>query len=64
MIPVLEGAVSRGEYSLMRTLSGQNVSYIDNNYLFDSENEKKSFININTREDYNIAKKYTGVSDG
>ncbi len=30
---------------------------------FDSENDKKCFININTREEYNLAKKYTGVSD-
>jgi len=64
LITALDRAVDSGQYGLMKVLAELNVLYLDNNSLFHSENEKKSFININTREDYNRAKKYTGVSDG
>jgi len=64
VINVLEDAVSRQDYGLMRNMRKLDVLYLQNKYLFDSENEKKSFININTRDDFNVAKKYTGESNG
>ncbi|PLX71443.1 MAG: hypothetical protein C0602_01135 [Denitrovibrio sp.] len=64
LIDALDKALEAGQYGLMKTLAELNVWYLDNNSLFDSENEKKSFININTRDDYNFAKKYTGDKNG
>jgi len=61
---LLEEALSAGEYSLMKTVELTKAVYLDDLSLFDSENEKKSFININTRDDFNFAKKYTGDFNG
>lgn len=64
VIPAFEKAVEEGNYSLIQTLKACRTVHLDNFSLFDSENEKKSFININTREDYELAKKHTGASYG
>lgn len=64
IVPHLDEAVEKGDYSLMKTVKKLDVVYLDEDSLFSSENEKKSFININTREDYDFAKKYTGDSNG
>lgn len=64
VLETFEQAVSDGEFSLIKALKRCRVFYPENTGLFDSENEKKSFININTREEYETAKKYTGDSDG
>lgn len=64
VIPVFENAVKQEDFALKKALRNVKTVYLDKNSLFRSENEKKSFININTREDYDLAKKYTGVSDG
>ncbi|ADD68437.1 molybdopterin-guanine dinucleotide biosynthesis protein A [Denitrovibrio acetiphilus DSM 12809] len=63
VIPAFEKALAAEEYSLMKALKDLDVVYLNNEHLFCSESEKKSFININTREDYLLAKRYTGVSD-
>ncbi|PLX69465.1 MAG: hypothetical protein C0603_00625 [Denitrovibrio sp.] len=63
IIEALEECVGAEKYGLMKAMQRLNVNYLSEKKLFDSENDKKCFININTREDYNLAKKYTGVSD-
>jgi len=60
VINTLEDAVSRGDYTLMRNLKKLNVMYVENKSLFDSEIEKKCFININTKEDFDLAIKSRG----
>lgn len=51
MIPVFEDAVSRGDFSLMKSFDRAKVVYLDESQILSSENEKKSFININTEAD-------------
>jgi len=63
IIEPFERAVSEEKYSLMKAVKDLNVVYLEASHLFNSENDKKCFININTREEYNLAKKYIGVSD-
>ncbi|MGD9809606.1 MAG: molybdenum cofactor guanylyltransferase [Deferribacterales bacterium] len=64
VINMLEDAVSKGDYALMKNLKKSNVMYIENKSLFDSEIEKKCFININTKEDFDLAIKSRGESHG
>lgn len=64
VISHLDDAVAREDYSLMKNLKKLDVVYIENKSLFDSENEKKCFININTKEDFDYAIKYRGESHG
>lgn len=51
MIPVFERAVELGEFRLMQAFDGMNVIYLDEKRILSSENERKSFININTEQD-------------
>jgi len=64
IIKTLEEAVAEGKYSLMKTLITKKVMYCDNKYLFDSEKEEKSFININTIIDFEEANKFSGETNG
>jgi molybdopterin-guanine dinucleotide biosynthesis protein A len=55
LIPLLEKQIEAGNYRLTDVLNLSNVVYLKNNDIFASENEKKSFININTKDDLETA---------
>jgi molybdopterin-guanine dinucleotide biosynthesis protein A len=62
IIPHLEKSVAAGSYSIMKLLVELDVKFPDEKFLFESKNDEKCFININTREDYYAANKYIGVN--
>jgi molybdopterin-guanine dinucleotide biosynthesis protein A len=61
ILGIFEKAIAEERFSLMKALAKGNTLFMDEKDLFDSESEKKSFININTIEEYEKAlKAYKG----
>ncbi|WP_415238280.1 molybdenum cofactor guanylyltransferase [Seleniivibrio woodruffii] len=58
MIPVFEKQVAAGNFRLMDAFALSDVVYLDEGQTLASENEKISFININTKDDLTAAQDY------
>lgn len=58
LIPILEKQIADENYRLTAALDLSNVVYLYDSDILASENEKKSFININTKEDLEAAIDY------
>lgn len=58
LIPILEKQIADENYRLTAAFDLSNVIYLHESDILASENEKKSFININTKEDLEAAIDY------
>ncbi|MGE4266288.1 MAG: molybdenum cofactor guanylyltransferase [Deferribacterales bacterium] len=55
LIPILEKQIAEENYRLTAAFDLSDVVYLTENEILASENEKKSFININTKDDLETA---------